>query len=74
MRGAPRERIAVGTSVPVLVRAVPEEEPARDASLWAGPDALGRNLVVGAGGSARTPWDGALWITIDERALADPAP
>ena len=62
----------VGTSAPVLVRARPEAGPARDASQLAGPDALGRNLVVGSGGSAPPPWDGALWITIDERVLADP--
>ena len=37
-----------------------------------GPTALGRSVVVQAGGPAPEPWAGAPVVTIDEAALADP--
>jgi DNA helicase-2/ATP-dependent DNA helicase PcrA len=41
---------------------------------FAGPDALGRNVLVNADGEPPEPWRDAARIEIDERVLADPAP
>jgi ATP-dependent DNA helicase UvrD/PcrA len=41
---------------------------------WAGPDALGRNVVVAEAGEAPDAWRDAARVEIDERSLADPTP
>ena len=38
-----------------------------------GPAALGRGVVVVAGGDVPVPWDGAPQVLVDEAALVDPA-
>ena len=38
-----------------------------------GPSALGRGVVVTAGGPVPAPWAGAPVVTVDDAALADPA-
>jgi DNA helicase-2/ATP-dependent DNA helicase PcrA len=56
----------------------PEPEPALAALAghrdFAGPDALGRNVVVTVDGEPPEPWRDAARIEIDGRAVADPAP
>jgi DNA helicase-2/ATP-dependent DNA helicase PcrA len=39
----------------------------------AGPEALGRNLVIRTGCDAPMPWADALWVSIDAASLTDPA-
>ena len=44
-----------------------------DASRWAGPDALGRSLVVLDDQPIPTPWHAAPRLAIDDHAMLDPA-
>ncbi len=54
---------------------VQTDSPAADGvDSFAGPEALGRNVLVNAGGEPPEPWRQSARIEIDERALADPAP
>ncbi|MBK9178655.1 MAG: ATP-dependent DNA helicase UvrD2 [Acidimicrobiales bacterium] len=46
---------------------------AREVVARAGPEALGRGLVVGAGASPGGPWSGAERVVIDEAVLTSPA-
>ncbi len=53
---------------PVPARLV--DEPSR----WAGPEALGRSLVVFDDRSAPEPWQSAPRVVVDDRVLVDPIP
>lgn len=41
------------------------------AARWAGPDRLGRSVLVEPGQPAPEPWARAPWVTVDSAALAD---
>ncbi len=59
---------------PITVRDDPPEPAVlRDLALLAGPDLLGRSLVVRPAAAVPPPWDTAPRVTIDGVSLADPA-
>ena len=63
---------ATGGFAPVAVAAVPTT--AADLGRLAGPDALGRALLVAPGAAAPAPWDTAERVSVDASCLATPEP
>ncbi len=69
--GTSRQRVA-GRSTSSPVRAVIAEVERGVAAASAGPDALGRHLVIEPGGVIPAPWSGAERLVIDDATLAAP--